>query len=277
MATSRKADPGPPGLTARGAPRAPAVPAPADPRLQGPASTPPQARAVRAGLSRAGGWAAVTLLTLLVATVGALLIFGTSAPPREAGSCAGTPEPVPVEQVDFEGQWPELLPDDPVALPAARAPAPPAPRAGTAPVLREPRPARSTAALPRPTHSDLLTAQAAGFLEQGHYWSAAGLYLRATQTRPANPDAWYGLALCHYELGQRRAALAAGNRALKLDPTHGGAAVLLGFIAQERGAYDASRSLYERYLAERPDGDYADELRSVLAHLPVTGAASARR
>lgn len=106
------------------------------------------------------------------------------------------------------------------------------------------------------------------FIAQGRYWSAAAQFRKARKLAPKNPDAWYGQALCFYEKGERALASASAAWALALDPEHSGATVLLGFIAQETGAFASSRQLYQDYLAHAPQGEWAGELRAVLERLP---------
>jgi tetratricopeptide (TPR) repeat protein len=103
---------------------------------------------------------------------------------------------------------------------------------------------------------------------KGKYRAALGLYEKARKLAPRNADVFYGVALSRYELGHRQLAAIAAARAITHNPAHPGATLLLGFISQEAGAWASSRRLYEEYLAVSPEGETAQELKSVLAQLP---------
>lgn len=178
-------------------------------------------------------------------------------------------------EANAEGARPGIPPEQPapaLLYPGAAAAAPPALAAlpvgqgRKAPAAQAPRGAGTAQ-----------TARGAALALRGEFKRAAAAFWRATRAEPANADAWSGLALCQFELGNERAAAAAGARALRLAPDHPEAAVLMGFIAQGKGAYQTSRRLYERYLAANPGGDWAEELKSVLEHLPTEGALAAHR
>lgn len=204
----------------------------------------------------------------LLKALGALALAGAAASALfwpSAPSAAGEP--------DFTGDFPELISDDPPATPV-EVPASPgaAPAASVTPA--PPAKVLPRHRLPAPTTPTL--ERAATAVQQGAFVRASTLYLRALRAEPKNPDAWYGLALCRFELGQRRLAVAAGQRALKLAPRHPEAAMLMGFIAQESKAFDTARGLYEVSLAASPEGPWATELKSVLANLAAASPASAR-
>ncbi len=104
-------------------------------------------------------------------------------------------------------------------------------------------------------------------LERGTAYTAWAHFTRALVLDHDNRDALMGVALCHYELDQKRAADRALTRLLALDPTHPEASILRGFIAQLAGDQAAAIEWYERALPRLTDDAVADELRAVIAWL----------
>jgi hypothetical protein len=104
--------------------------------------------------------------------------------------------------------------------------------------------------------------------KHGQFRSALAAFQRAAGLEVHNADAWYGMALCDYELHRNEAAARAANQAIWADPEHAMGNLLVGFLRQEAGHAAEARQFYDRYLAREPNGPYADELVSVLDQLP---------
>lgn len=105
-------------------------------------------------------------------------------------------------------------------------------------------------------------------LDAGKATAALSRFKKAVARSPKSPDAWFGLALARTDLKQGALARTAAERALKLDPQHAGATLLLGFLAQQKKDLDTSKKLYARYLELEPQGEYVAEVQSVIAQLP---------
>jgi hypothetical protein len=173
------------------------------------------------------------------------------APPR-----ARTVEPVPAA--------PAVEP-----VPVAEAPAPPHARRA----VLKPFNLRARARLPTPkvTVKDLAAPfliRGGTFFRNGQLLRALAMFRRATELAAGNPEGWYGVALCSYELRRDKDSAAAANRALLSDPTHPMSNLLAGYLAQADQKFAAARTHYSRYLNAEPNGVYAEELISVLQQLP---------
>ncbi|MEW5738141.1 MAG: tetratricopeptide repeat protein [Myxococcota bacterium] len=105
-------------------------------------------------------------------------------------------------------------------------------------------------------------------LDEGRARAALVRFKKAVMRSPKSPEAWFGLALARTDLRQGALARAAAERVLKLDSSHPGATLLLGFLAQQKKDVDTSRKLYARYLELEPEGPFAAEVKSVIAQLP---------
>jgi len=104
---------------------------------------------------------------------------------------------------------------------------------------------------------------------KGRYQGAVRAFEHAAGVDVHSADAWYGVALCDYELKRHRAASTAVTEALEQDAQHSMANLLAGFLSQERGDAAQARRLYGHYLEREPNGTYAQELVSVLEQLPT--------
>lgn len=105
-------------------------------------------------------------------------------------------------------------------------------------------------------------------LDDGRARAALARFKKAVVRTPKNPDAWFGLALARTDLRQGLLAGRAAERALKLNPSHAGATLLLAFLAQQRHDVAASKKLYAKYLELEPDGPFTSEVKSVIAQWP---------
>jgi hypothetical protein len=104
--------------------------------------------------------------------------------------------------------------------------------------------------------------------KHGQFREALAAFQRAAGLDVHSADAWYGMALCDFELHRDEAAARAANQAIWADPGHAMGNLLVGFLRQEAGHASEARQFYDRYLAREPNGPYADELISVLDQLP---------
>lgn len=124
---------------------------------------------------------------------------------------------------------------------------------------------------PKGAHSEQvrrLLERAGRLLERGARWDAMALYARVLQAHPGDADALMGVALCRFELGDRKTARRLLDRLLARAPSHGPAAILRGFLEQLARRPAAAVSWYRQAL-EHLDDDaaLAEELRQVVAAL----------
>ena len=91
-----------------------------------------------------------------------------------------------------------------------------------------------------------------------------------TAARDANPgsaEANGFLAHALLNRNRRREALAAAERAIKLNPKWADAYVVIGGIHQDAGEMADARRAYQRYLELEPQGEFAGELRAIVDRL----------
>ena len=91
-----------------------------------------------------------------------------------------------------------------------------------------------------------------------------------TAAADANPDSAEAngfLAHALFNRNRRREALAAAERAVKLNPKWADAYVIIGGIHQDAGEMADARRAYQRYLELEPHGQYAGELRAIVDRL----------
>ena len=195
--------------------------------------------------------------------LGSLLAVAPIAPPIVMVLKAEPVAPPPMPQL-FPPQWPVFpMISGPPAIPAAAPPkVSPSPRARRPELARLPD--GMVARLRRaPANSNLAVSKEL----IGAAYTAWSHFTRALQLEGDNHQALMGVALCHYELNQKRAADRALARLLVLDPTHPEASILRGFMAQLSGDSSAAIEWYERALPRSQDDEVAAELRSVIASL----------
>lgn len=178
----------------------------------------------------------------------------------------------------------------PTALPAAPIAQTPietaerAPLAAPTPVTADPAPAATRKVRRRGRRSSLRvlpragprprSAKLANLLEKGRrtylresYAAAYKTYRKAVQTDPGNTEARFGLALTAFQVGRNFQSRRQVEATLRLQPDHPDGLILLGFLDQIDSRLSVAAEHYERYLVLYPDGEWADEIRSVLATL----------
>ena len=124
---------------------------------------------------------------------------------------------------------------------------------------------------PKGAHSEQVRRaleQAGRLLERGVKWDALALYARVLQAHPGDADALMGVALCRFELGDRKTARRLLDQLLARTPSHGPAAILRGFLEQLARRPAAAVSWYRQALEHLDDDPaLAEELRQVVAAL----------
>jgi CheY-like chemotaxis protein len=88
--------------------------------------------------------------------------------------------------------------------------------------------------------------------------------------KDANPDSAEACALLGHALfnrNHRREALQWAERAVKLDPNHADAYVIIGGVKQAADDNRAAKAAYQKYLQLAPSGQYAADLRAIVNSL----------
>jgi ribosomal protein L35AE/L33A len=196
-------------------------------------------------------------LFAVVATIGlfgaaALLFFNRS--PSSTLVPAAEPEPPPVAVAP------------PTPLPAAPHPMPTTPPAGLAlgvlPTLHE--------APPSEGHSDQYRAAlAAGeqAYRKGSVRTAIPEFRKALAQEPESSTALVALASALDEVNQTHEAIQLLLKALRLNPKNGRARLTLGTIYQTEGRSGQAVAAYHKYLQQSPHGEFANDVRIILANL----------
>ncbi len=154
----------------------------------------------------------------------------------------------------------------PPAAPKAAAEPPTPPRSALAPS----GPTVATASLvPTPETDDYARALDSGekLLKRGRYRQAVTEFKRAVQQNPESVPALLALGDAWLEADAPRSALKPLQRAASLDPRSARAQLLLGTAWQSLGKNPDAVKAYQRYLTLEPSGEFARDVRSILANL----------
>ncbi len=104
-------------------------------------------------------------------------------------------------------------------------------------------------------------------LKRGKYWKALAELKRAVQVNPESVPALLALADAYLEVDQPRSALQPLETASRLDAKNGRAPLLLGTAYQSLGRNAEAVKAYQHYLELDPGGEFANDVRSILANL----------
>ena len=90
---------------------------------------------------------------------------------------------------------------------------------------------------------------------------------KAVALKADGDEALVILANCHLDRGSTDKALAAAQLAAAANPNNADAYLVIGAVQQQREHGPEARTAYEKYLKLSPRGQYASEIRSILASL----------
>jgi Flp pilus assembly protein TadD len=160
------------------------------------------------------------------------------------------------------------------APPGAR-PAETAPKAVEAapvqPAKVEPAPSVADASViaPAPESDGYAKALEEGekLLKRGRYRQAVSEFKRAVKLNPESVPALLALGDAYLEADAPRNAVKPLETAARLDPRGGRAQLLLGTAYQSLGKNAEAVKAYQRYLEVEPSGEFARDVRSILANL----------
>ena len=120
----------------------------------------------------------------------------------------------------------------------------------------------------KPDDPEILNSLAVIYVEQGDLDAARQTFLRLVEEQPDRPDYRVNLGVTLLNLGQSkadvklvRAALAACQEALKIDPDYARAYAVIGSIFEAIGDTPLARKAYEEALKRDPDD------RAIQTHL----------
>jgi len=214
----------------------PPVAAPSSP--SGDAAADARSRTTRRRLAVAG----VALVALASAAV------FVRRPPRARAPLVEAPQPASA---------PAAAADPAVPLPAPAAPAETAPALATSTV--------STGADPGEYARALVGGET--LLKRGKYRAAVGEFRKAVALRPDSVPALLALGDAFLEGDQLRNAVKPLQQAAQLDPRSARAQLLLGTVFQGLGREKEAILAYKRYLELEPHGEFAGDVRAIVANL----------
>jgi tetratricopeptide (TPR) repeat protein len=122
---------------------------------------------------------------------------------------------------------------------------------------------------PLPPTDDYARALAEGeaLLKRGKYKLAVTALKKAVQLNPESVPALLELGDAFLEADQPKNALKPLEKAARLDGRNGRSQLLLGTAWQSLGKNQDATKAYKRYLELEPTGEYARDVRSILANL----------
>lgn len=141
-------------------------------------------------------------------------------------------------------------------LPRKETPAPP--------VAPPPVPARDVSA--EDVYGQALSAGEAKY-RHGSIRGAIAEFRKAVAAKPDSDAALAALGSALYESGQTSAALPPLRHALALNPANARACLTLGTLYQTQGNMTDASTMYRRYLANAPHGEFAGDVRTILKTL----------
>jgi CheY-like chemotaxis protein/tetratricopeptide (TPR) repeat protein len=150
----------------------------------------------------------------------------------------------------------------PVAAPATAAPPPAAPAAA-------PEIVRESATAPPVDPNEYARALANGetLLKRGKYRAAVAEFRKAVELRPDSVPALLALGDAYLESDQLRNAVKPLQQAAQLDQKNARAQLLLGTVFQGLGRERDAVAAYRRYLDLDPRGEFAGDVRAIVANL----------
>jgi len=153
------------------------------------------------------------------------------------------------------------------AAPPEPAPGPPPTPAAAAPAPEPEPPTARADADEGETGARGALAEASAHAAKKSWQAAIAAYGRALADEPRNVAALVGRGQAYFETRQMTTAVADLEAALRVNPNHPTALLMLGAIAQEQGRSGDARGYYERYLRRYPSGRRAPEVRALLDQL----------
>ncbi|HEX9105330.1 MAG TPA: CDC27 family protein, partial [Polyangia bacterium] len=114
---------------------------------------------------------------------------------------------------------------------------------------------------------EALLAEGKALYDKGQAKKAIVPLEKAVALKADGDDALVLLANCHLDRGNLDKALAAAQLAAAANSENADAYLVVGAVQQQKGHDPEARTAYERYLKLAPKGQFAGEIRSILANL----------
>jgi len=112
-----------------------------------------------------------------------------------------------------------------------------------------------------------LLAQGKALYDKGQAKKAMVPLEKAVALKADGDEALVILANCHLDRGNMEKALAAAQLAEAANAENADAYLVIGAVQQQKGHNPEARVAYEKYLKLSPKGQFAGEIRSILASL----------
>jgi CheY-like chemotaxis protein len=112
-----------------------------------------------------------------------------------------------------------------------------------------------------------LLAEGRALYKKGQAKKAMVPLEKAVSINASGDEALVVLANCHLDRGNMEKAVAAAQLAVAANPENAEAYLVVGAVQQQKGHNPEARTAYEKYLKLAPKGEFAGEIRSILASL----------
>jgi Flp pilus assembly protein TadD len=112
-----------------------------------------------------------------------------------------------------------------------------------------------------------LLAEGRALYKKGQAKKAMVPLEKAVSINASGDEALVILANCHLDRGNMEKAVAAAQLAVAANPENAEAYLVVGAVQQQKGHNPEARTAYEKYLKLAPKGEFAGEIRSILASL----------
>jgi TolA-binding protein len=228
-------------------------------------------------LAKPSRWpAAVATALLTAAVVGGLIYLVIGQKPSSPPSVSTAPEAPTAPSQEPVAAAPAPTP---TATPTATPTPTPTPTTTPTPtpeavVAATPKPAAEKKEPPAPTPAGSTEDQYGQALSSGEakyrHGSIRGAiaeFRKAVAAKPDSDAALAALGSALYESGQTSAALPPLRHALALNPANARACLTLGTLYQTQGNMTDAATMYRRYLANAPHGEFAGDVRTILKTL----------
>ncbi|MCU1283459.1 MAG: hypothetical protein JWM53_7005, partial [bacterium] len=195
---------------------------------------------------------------------------GTTEPPPVVEKKIET-APLPVVEKKIETPPPTVTPPSgqAVAPPTGEAVTPPSGQAVTPPSGQAVAPPSGEAVKPAGDDGDYkkLLEEGRALYAKGQAKKAMVPLEKAVALKADGDEALVILANCHLDRGNMEKALAAAQLAAAANADNADAYLVVGAVQQQKGHNPEARTAYEKYLKLAPKGQFAGEIRSILASL----------
>jgi hypothetical protein len=222
----------------------------------------------RRGLMIFGAALAIAAVAGVVFMLGGTKPSATTTPPVIEKKIE-TPTPPPVVEKKTETPAPSgqaVAPSGEAVAPSGQAVAPSGEAVAPSGQAVAPSGQAATPAVDESEYKKLLE-QGRALYAKGQAKKAMVPLEQAVSLKADGDEALVILANCHLDRGNLEKALAAAQLAAAANADNAEAYLVVGAVQQQKGHNPEARSAYEKYLKLAPKGQFAGEIRSILASL----------